>query len=220
MAEGVDRTRHPLPQLRGAAPGLVLSTGPPRQRRGPPRQDEGQGNFHDRRRVASLGRPEAAHQGQLSTALVGPGALKRKRRGGVLGKRQEPPKPRYLVLASPALALAGRTLGEVSGARCQLAFLFRTSQPFPGLAACQARAAAALECQVTAARATLNLARAEAGRAAPDPSPQGFSRASWKHCHVNERVLDLLIESLALDPTWVKNQPGYDELRTYGAIAA
>jgi hypothetical protein len=24
----------------------------------------------------------------------------------------------------------------------------------------------------------------------------------------------------ALDPTWVKNQPCYDELRTYGAIAA
>ena len=44
--------------------------------------------------------------------------------------------------------------------------------------------------------------------------------ASWKQRHFNERLLDLFIERLALDQTWVKNQPGYDELSTYGAIAA
>jgi len=33
-------------------------------------------------------------------------------------------------------------------------------------------------------------------------------------------LLDLFIEKLALDSTWVKNQPCYDELRAYGAIAA
>jgi hypothetical protein len=33
-------------------------------------------------------------------------------------------------------------------------------------------------------------------------------------------LLDLFIERFALDPMWVKNQPSYDELRTYGAIAA
>jgi hypothetical protein len=44
--------------------------------------------------------------------------------------------------------------------------------------------------------------------------------ASWKQRKFNERLLDLFIESLALDPTWVKNQPCYDELRSYGAIAA
>jgi hypothetical protein len=44
--------------------------------------------------------------------------------------------------------------------------------------------------------------------------------ASCKQRYVNERLLDVFIESLALDPTWVKNHSGYDELRTYGAIAA
>jgi hypothetical protein len=44
--------------------------------------------------------------------------------------------------------------------------------------------------------------------------------ASWKQRHFNERLLDLFIAHLALDPTWVKNQPCYDELSTYGAIAA
>ena len=47
-----------------------------------------------------------------------------------------------------------------------------------------------------------------------------FSMASWKQCHFNERLLDVFIEKFALDPTWVKNHAGYDELRTYGAIAA
>jgi hypothetical protein len=40
------------------------------------------------------------------------------------------------------------------------------------------------------------------------------------HNRFNERLLDLFIEQLALDPTWVKKQPCYDELRAYGAIAA
>jgi hypothetical protein len=31
---------------------------------------------------------------------------------------------------------------------------------------------------------------------------------------------DLFMQKFALDPTWVKNHACYDELRTYGAIAA
>jgi hypothetical protein len=50
--------------------------------------------------------------------------------------------------------------------------------------------------------------------------PQVFSMASGKQCQFNERLLDLFMEKLALDPTWVKNQSCYDELKTYGAIAA
>lgn len=88
------------------------------------------------------------------------------------------------------------------------------------LADCQAHAEAALDFHFNAALATLNLARAEELLASPDHSSQVFSMASWKQCHFNEHLLDLFIESLALDPTWVKNQPCYDELRTYGAIAA
>jgi len=105
-------------------------------------------------------------------------------------------------------------------ARFQIACLFRDSKQFTGLSNCQARAAAALAFHFKASLATLNLARAEEGRASPDPSSQVFSRASWQQCHFHERVLDLCIENLALDPPWGKNHPGYDELRTYGAIAA
>jgi hypothetical protein len=49
---------------------------------------------------------------------------------------------------------------------------------------------------------------------------QVFSMASWEQRQFNERLLNLFVEKLALDPTWVKNHSCYDELRTYGAIAA
>jgi hypothetical protein len=106
------------------------------------------------------------------------------------------------------------------GCDCHLEFLFRDSNPFTGLADCQARAEAALDFHCNAALATLNLVRAGELRAQTDHSPQVFSLASWKQRHFNERLLDVFIANLALDPTWVKNHPGYDELRTYGAIAA
>jgi len=88
------------------------------------------------------------------------------------------------------------------------------------LSDCQARAAAALDFHFNASLATLNLVRAEQLLAQTDESPQVFSMASWKQRHFNERLLNLFIEQLALDPSWVKNHPSYDELKAYGAIAA
>jgi len=71
-----------------------------------------------------------------------------------------------------------------------------------------------------AALATLNLVRAEDLGMPQGQEPHVFSMASWKQCHFNERLLDVFMEKFALDPTWVKNHACYDELRTYGAIAA
>jgi hypothetical protein len=138
----------------------------------------------------------------------------------VLVNRKDPHKPRFIALASTALELDGRKLVEFYVARFQIEFLFRASKQCTGLSDCQARAAAALDFHFNAALATLNLARAEELRAQTDPSPQVFSMASWKQRQFNERLLDLFMERFALDPTWVKNHPDYDELRTYGAIAA
>ncbi len=211
---------HPITKLGSEADWLFLYPGPPPKRRGPQRKYDGKVTFHDLRRFESLGTLEEASHVQLSTAIVWHVSLKRKRRMVVLVNRKAPHTPRYLVLASTDLALAGRKLVEYYGARFQSEFLFRDSKQFTGLSDCQARAEAALDFHFNASLAMLNLARAEEVRASPDPSAQIFSMASWKQCHFHERLLDVFIESLALDPTWVKNQPCYDELRTYGAIAA
>jgi len=106
------------------------------------------------------------------------------------------------------------------GCDCHSEFLFRDSKPFTGLSDCQARAEAALDFHFNTSLATLNLARAEELRTRTGQPPQVFSMASWKQRKFNERLLDLFIARLALDPTWVKNQSSYDELRSYGAIAA
>ena len=163
---------------------------------------------------------EDAPQVHLYTARVWHVSLKRQLRVVVLVNRKDPHKPRYIVLASTDLDLDGRKLVDYYVARFQIEFLFRDSKQFTGLTECQARAEAPLDFQFNAALATLNLARAEEVLASPDSSPQVFSMASWKQRHFNERLLDLFIDNLALDPSWVKNHPGYEELKTYGAIAA
>ena len=99
-------------------------------------------------------------------------------------------------------------------------FLFRDSKQFTGLSDCQARAEAALDFHFNAALATLNLAHTEQLEEQTGASRQVFSMASWKQRQFNERLLDVFIEKLALEPSWVKKHPSYDELRSYGAIAA
>jgi len=210
----------PITKLRHDANWRFLSTGPHPQRRGPKRTYDGKVTFQDRHRFEELGTLEEPDHVHLYTALVWHVSLKRKLRVGVLVHRKDPPKPRYIVLASTALELDGHQLGEFSVARFQIEFLFRDRNQFTGLADCQARAKAARAFHFHAALATLNLARAAELRAQTDQLPQVFSMASWKQRQFNERLLDLCIERFALDPTWVKNHPYYDELRTYGAIAA
>jgi hypothetical protein len=211
---------HPITKLRSDANCLFLYTGPHPKRRGPKRKYDGKVNFHDLGRFADLGTLEERAHVHLYTALVWHVSLKRKLRVVVLVNRKHPAKPRYIVLASTDVAVEGRKLVEYYVARFQIEFLFRDSKQFTGLADCQARAEAALDFHFNAALATLNLVRAKELLASPPQAPQVFSMASCKQRYFNERLLDLFIVSLALDPTWVKNHSGYDKLKTYGAIAA
>jgi len=216
----VDLKLHPLTKLRCDADCRFLYPGPHPPRRGPKRKYDGKVNFHDLHRFEELGQLEDAPQVHLYTAMVWHVSLKRKLRVVILVNRKAPTKPRYIVLASTDLELDGRKLVELYAARFQIEFLFRDSKQFTGLADCQARAEVTLDFHFNASLATLNLARAEELLASPAQSPQVFSMASWKQRRFNERLLDLFSEKLALEPTWVKNQPCYGELRTYGAIAA
>jgi DDE superfamily endonuclease len=211
---------HPITKLRCDADCRFLYTGPHPKRRGARRQYDGKVNFQDLRRFASLGTLAEADHLHLYTSVVWHVTLKRKLRLVVVVNRKIPAKPRYIVLASTALALDGRKLVEWYGARFQIEFLFRDSKQFTGLSDCQARAEAALDFHFNAALATLNLARTAHLLEQTSASPQGFSMASWKQRQFHERLLDVFIEKLALEPSWVKMHPSYDDLRSYGAIAA
>jgi DDE superfamily endonuclease len=218
--EVVSLKLHPITKLRCDADCLFLFTGPHPKRRGRRRKYDGKVNFQDLGRFDDLGTMEGAEYLHLYTALVWQVTLKRKLRVVVVVNRKDPNKPRYVVLASSDLELDGHKLVEFYAARFQMEFLFRDSKQFTGLVDCQARAEAVLSFHFNASLATLNLVRAEALREQTEESAQVFSMASWKQRQFNERLLDLFTEKLALEPTWVKNHPCYDELRTYGAIAA
>src|ERR687886_790396 len=198
---------HAITRLRSDADCWFLYTGPHPKRRGARRKYAGKVNFQDLSRFEDLGtRAEEPHQHRLR--LV------------VLLNRKDPAKPRFIVLGSTDPELNGHKLLDLYAARFQIEFLFRDSKQCTGLLDCQARAASALDFHFNASLATLNLVRAEDLGMQQGQEPHVCSMASWKQCHFNERLLDIFMENLALDPTWVKNHACYEELRAYGAIAA
>src|SRR6266511_179140 len=220
LDEVVSLDLHAITKLRSDADCWFLYTGPHPKRRGAKRKYDGKVDFQVLSRFEDLGtRAEEAHL-HLYTAVVWHKTLQRRLRMVVLLNRKDPAKPRFIVLGSTDPELNGHKLIDLYASRFQIEFLFRDSKQFTGLLDCQARAESALDFHFNASLATLNLVRAEDLCMQPGQEPQVFSMASWKQCQFNQRLLDLFMEKLALDPTWVKNQSCYDELKTYGAIAA
>jgi DDE superfamily endonuclease len=218
--EVVSLKLHAITKLRSDADCVFLYTGPHPKRRGARRKYAGKVNFQDLSRFEDLGtRPEEPHV-HLYTAVVWHKTLQRRLRLVVLLNRKAPAKPRFIVLGSTDPELNAHKLLDLYAARFQIEFLFRDSKQFTGLLDCQARAEAALDFHFNASLATLNLVRAADLDMQQGQEPHVFSMASWKQCQFNERLLDVFMEKFALDPTWVKNHACYDELRTYGAIAA
>ena len=218
--EVVSLDLHAITKLRSDANCMFLYTGPHPKRRGAKRKYDGKVNFQALSRFEDLGTREDEPHLHLYTAVVWHKTLQRRLRIVVLLNRKDPAKPRFIVLGSTDPELNGHKLIDLYAARFQIEFLFRDSKQFTGLLDGQARAASALDFHFNASLATLNLVRAEEWRVQQGQPPQAFSMASWKQWHFNERLLDLFMEKFALDPTWVKNHSCYDELRTYGAIAA
>ena len=220
IAEVVSLKLHAITKLRSDADCVFLYTGPHPKRRGARRKYAGKVNFQDLSRFEDLGtRPEEPHV-HLYTAVVWHKTLQRRLRLVVLLNRKAPAKPRFIVLGATDPELNAHKLLDLYAARFQIEFLFRDSKQFTGLLDCQARAEAALDFHFNASLATLNLVRAADLGMQQGQEPHVFSMASWKQCQFNERLLDVFMEKFALDPTWVKNHACYDELRTYGAIAA
>src|SRR5437763_4856532 len=211
---------HAITKLRSDANCMFLYTGPHPKRRGAKRKYDGKVDFQALSRFEDLGTREEEPHLHLYTAVVWHKTLKCRLRLVVLVNRKDPAKPRFIVLGSTDPELNGYKLIDLYAARFQIEFLFRDSKQFTGLLDCQARAAAALDFHFNASLATLNLVRAEDVCRQQGQEPHVFSMASWKQWQFNERLLDVFMENLALDPTWVKNHACYDELRAYGAIAA
>ncbi len=194
----------------------------PRQpgQKGRARKYDGKVNFQDLRRFELVGTLLDQPHIELYTARVWHKSLKRELRLVVLVNRKDKDKPRAIVLASTDVELDARTLVEYYQARFQIEFLFRDAKQFTGLNDCQMRDATALDFHCNASLATLNLVRVEEVKAAEGQPLKVFSLASWKQRNFNERLVETIISKLELAPTSIINHPRYEEIRTYGAIAA
>jgi hypothetical protein len=109
-------------------------------------------------------------------------------------------------------------------ARFQIEFIFRDAKQFTGLSDAQTRHPKRLDFHFNASLSALNLAKYDAHRRHPqdndhtDPVP--FSMASYKRIACNDHLLECFISQLELDPTSIKSHPNYQNLRSYGIIAA
>jgi hypothetical protein len=88
------------------------------------------------------------------------------------------------------------------------------------LSDCQWRKKAALDFHFNASLAMLNLARIEAVSNHRSTERLVFSMATRKQLAFNEQFIKVISEKLAFDLTAILNHEAYDELKTYGAIAA
>ena len=211
---------HLVTKLRLDANLRYLYAGPRLKRRGRPKLYDGKVDFKDLSRFDSLGCLEEAEHLHLYTAVLYHLRLKRRLRVVVVMNYQNPSKPRFAVLASTDTEMEGREVYRLYRARFQIEFLFRDAKQFSGLSESQSRKKASLEFHFNASLSTINLARIEAIRANQTTSPEVFSMSSCKQVAFNEQYIKVIFEKLDLDLTLILNHKAYDNLRTYGAIAA
>ena len=211
---------HLITKLRVDANLRHLYGGPRLKQRGRPKLYDGKVNFQDLNGFHRLGTVEEAEHLHLYTAVLYHVSLKRRLRVVVVVSYQVPNKPRYVVLASTDTGLDGRELYRLYRARFQIEFIFRDAKQFTGLSDCQSRKKAALDFHFNASLATLNLTRIEAVTNHQSTERMVFSMASCKQLAFNERFIKVISEKLAFDLTAILNHEDYDELKTYGAIAA
>jgi hypothetical protein len=210
---------HLITKLRCDANLRYLFTGQ-QKKRGRRRRYDGKVNFQDLSGFDSIGRVKGEDHLDMYTAVVNHISLKRDLRVVIVINRANPKKIRYAVITATDTGLDAAEIYRLYRARFQIEFLFRDAKQFTGLADCQSRNQQALQFHFNAALSTLNLARVETVKAHSGTDPLVFSMSSWKQRAFNEQMLRMIIDKLALDHSFVKNHPCYDELRTYGSIAA
>ena len=128
-------------------------------------------------------------------------------------------KPGYALLFSTDTELAAENIYRYYKARFQIEFIFRDAKQFTGLGHCQARGQDRLDFHFNASLAALNLAKVDAYLSFGYDPETPFSLATQKMVYFNEHLLEKVFSILELDPSWIKCNPDFVALRTYGAIA-
>ena len=194
-----------------------LYTGP-QKTRGARRKYDGKVKLSDVSRLTLV--REVESKIYLYTDEVLHVSLKRNIRIAYLVDCRNPDKIGYALLFSTDTQLYPFSLYCYYKARFQIEFIFRDAKQFTGLTDCQARDQKKLDFHFNASLTALNLAKLDLIQRHSSTNPFVFSMASYKRLALNEHLLETFISKFDLEPTLIKNHPNYEELRSYGAIAA
>ena len=209
-------------RLRNDAHRRFRFTGPRTGHRGRPKVYDGKVDWHDLHRFDRVETTtlDLAPGVAVFTAELYHCSLKRWLRVVVLVWHTADGKRHHALLATTDLDCTAADVLRIYQARFQLEFLFRDGKQFAGLTECQARNAAALEFHCNASLATVSATRAATAQAQASDHPFVFSLATQKQIAFNEHFMAEISAKYAYDLTSWKNHPAYEELRTYGALAA
>jgi hypothetical protein len=207
---------HLVSKLRHDANLRYLFTGPHPKRRGARKKYDGKVNVQDLSRLTPLSLSKIV---PLYTAVVNSVSLKRNIRLVSVCKRQGTTILTALLFSTDT-TLSAEAIYRYYTARFQIEFLFRDAKQFTGLTDFQTRSEARIAFHVNASLTALNFLKLEDRQQAPVNDDHVISIASWKIRKFNEHQLERISSTLGLDLNSIKLHPHYEELMSYGTIAA
>lgn len=209
-------------KLRNDANMRFRYTGGPTGKAGRPKVYDGKVDWQDLSRFAVVATTELELGTGVTvyTAELYHCSLKRWLRVVVLVWHTADGKRHHAILATTDLKCAAVDVIQMYQGRYQIEFLFRDGKQFAGLTDCQARNEDALDFHFNASLATVSAARAAMVQEQANDEPFVFSLATQKQITFNELFMAEISAKLGQDLTCWKSHPAYEELRTYGALAA
>lgn len=218
IAEGL----HVVTKLRSDANMRFRYRGQRTGKQGRPKTYDGKVDWQDLSRFDKVDASEldADQDVEIYTAELYHATIKRWLRTVVLVWHTADSKRHHAILATTDLKANAADVLRIYQARFQIEFLLRDGKQHAGLSQCQARNKEALDFHFNASLATVSAARAATAAAHTSETPYVFSLATQKQIAFNEHFLAEISAKYDYDLKSWKNHPAYEELRTYGALAA
>ena len=138
----------------------------------------------------------------------------------VMLRYQRGNKTGQALLYSTGTELKAMTLIKYYKARFQIEFFFRDAKQYTRLTDCQSCRKEAIHTQINASCAALNLLKLEDRRKKNTEEETVISIVSWKRLKLNQHFMCRVFDKLGLTLSDEKVMNTYEQLSSYGAIAA
>ncbi|MEO6723847.1 MAG: transposase, partial [Blastocatellia bacterium] len=211
---------HLVTKLRADANMRFRYTGERTGKQGRPKTYDGKVDWQDLRRFDNVDCSDLEPEIEVYIAELHHATLKRWLRTVVLVWYTADGKHHHAILATTDLKATAADVLRIYQARFQIEFLLRDGKQHAGLTECQARNKEALDFHFNASLATVSAARAAAVAEHKGDDPFVFSLATQKQVAFKEHFMEQISAKYGYDLSSRKTYLAYQELSTYGALAA